>query len=343
MAIAAQRHHDVTMPPASQQQFLAAYGWADATISALPADWSQRHFARLTNKKSETAFLMRDPAVATVQAYVRISQIIRALGLSAPQVLASDSAGGWVLLEDFGDRNMGRLIDAGAPAAPLLMRALDALIVLQRTSKQNPGLWQGLPLYDGRKFIELLDPFITELVPARFGLTPADEERQQFAAAWQATLQPYLLQPMVLMHRDFMADNVMDLPTKTGVQAVGLLDFDLAGKGPMFYDLASLTEQVRRDYSDNLREEILTHYLAAFPEIKMGFLRQAVAVFAAQRHLRIMALLQRFAHQPQHAAKRAMLQRVHRHIAQLLRHQALGPVHEWFCRYLPAFLSPDKL
>ena len=61
-----------------------------------------------------------------------------------------------------------------------------------------------------------------------------------------ATLAPW--QP-VLVLRDYHAENLFWLPERTGLERVGLIDFQDAALGHPVYDLVSLARDVRRDVS----------------------------------------------------------------------------------------------
>jgi N-acetylmuramate 1-kinase len=304
--------------------FLAAHGWQDAVITPFPADWSARRYARLRRAAPpERAILMQTTPDADFHDFIRIDAILRGLGASAPELYAIDAEQGFLLLEDFGDRNFGRLIDQGADPAPLLRRAVAALVEVQRRYAANPGAVATLRRYDTAAFIALLQPLLENFAyPNVVAATTALHE------TWTALLTPLETQPRSLLLRDFMADNLMDLPERSGWQSVGLLDFELAGIGPVAYDLASLLEHVRRPCADALRTSIIADYLTMRPEIDAVPFRAALAIMAAHRHLRIFARLQKM-------AKPDFLLNTHAHLRTLLGTPVLRPAQQWCATYLP--------
>ena len=79
-----------------------------------------------------------------VRPFVAIGAVLRAAGLSAPEVLAADLEAGLALVEDLDDRLYGREVAAGASQAQLWRAAVDALVHLRRVP-----LPSALPLPDG--------------------------------------------------------------------------------------------------------------------------------------------------------------------------------------------------
>src|SRR5476649_3067124 len=99
--------------------FVALSGWRDAEERLLAGDASFRKYFRLT-RASSTAVVMDSPAAhEPVEPFVRIGRHLLALGLSAPEILAEDTANGFLLLEDLGDDTFARVLAAGGDEAEL--------------------------------------------------------------------------------------------------------------------------------------------------------------------------------------------------------------------------------
>lgn len=304
--------------------FLAAHGWQDAVLTPFPADWSARHYARLRRAAApERAILMQTAPDADFHSFISVDAILRSLEASAPELYAIDATQGLLLLEDFGDRNFGRLIDQSADPAPLLRRAVVALVEVQRRYAANPTAIATLRHYDTAAFIALLQPLLEN-----FAYPDAIAAMAALHATWTALLTPLETQPRSLLLRDFIADNLMDLPERAGWQSVGLLDFELTGIGSVAYDLASLLEQVRRPLTDDLRATLIADYLTLRPEIDAAQLRDTLHIMAAHRHLRIFARLQTI-------SKPDFLTTTHAYLRTLLTHPVLGPAQVWCQTYLP--------
>src|SRR5580700_10620494 len=96
--------------------FLSQHGWARAAQTPLESDFSPRRYARLQDGEKGRAILMdADPGEHTPE-FVAIDKLLRHLGITAPEIFAADPEHGLVLMQDFGGRTFGNLIDQGKTA-----------------------------------------------------------------------------------------------------------------------------------------------------------------------------------------------------------------------------------
>lgn len=304
-------------------QFLTEQGWSPAAAEAFPADWSMRRYARVTRDAAPyRAVLMQTEPNADFLAFIRVAELLKSLGARAPQIYAVERAHGLLLLEDFGDVNCGRLLDAGAPALPLLRRAVDTLCQLQRASLTLNA--PDLPRFDTPRLIALLAPLLEN-----FSYNDASGAQQALQEVWQRALEPVVHLPQALLLRDFIPDNLMLLPPDG---TIGLLDFELAGIGPIAYDMASLLEHVRRASDSATQETVLDAYCAAWPELDPASFRKSVRLLSVQRHARTFARLKKM-------TKPDFYIRTYSFLQQSLRHPDCAGVRGWFTTYLPQYFS----
>ena len=142
--------------------------------------------------------------------------------------------------------------------------------------------------------------------------------------------------------RDYHADNLIWLPNRQGVSAVGLLDYQDVLLGHPAYDLVSLLEDARRDTTHELREAMIQRYLDGCPDLDPDAFRQAYAVLGAQRNLKIIGIFTRLAVRDGKARYLSMIPRVWGHLQTDLQHPALAGVSDWIGANVPA-PEPDLL
>ncbi len=312
--------------------FLSQQGWEKAQQTPFPADFSPRRYARLVNeyKAPSCAILMDADRDQKTPQFVAIANLLRSLDLSAPEIYASDPDRGLVLMEDFGDRNYGNMIDVGDDAKPYYMRAVDVLVHLHQHYDVAMTQDLSLPRYEARLFIDQSGLFLDAYFLYKKGREAHAEERTAFYAAWQQSLGVIENIPQTLMLRDFMLDNLMDLPARAAWRAVGLLDFQDAGLGPIAYDLASLCEDVRRDGGDRMLDQVIDYYYRqSQPPYPLDYLRSACRVLAAQRHVRILGILVRLAVGQGRRDKLAYVPRIWGYLDYLLQDKVLEPLRLW--------------
>src|SRR6266545_3144670 len=102
---------------AAMTEFLAVSGWPGIDPVPLAGDASFRRYYRLDDGARRIVLMDAPPPMEDVRPYVAVYNMLRRLGLSAPEIHAEDRARGFLLIEDFGDDLYTRLLDGGAPKA----------------------------------------------------------------------------------------------------------------------------------------------------------------------------------------------------------------------------------
>lgn len=257
--------------------FLEGHGYAHAHAVPLAQDASSRRYWRLTGGP-RPAVLMDAATAEDIRPFICIAHHLAEIGLSVPEILATDETSGLLLEEDLGDDLLTEFV--GEPA---FVGAIDALIAIQRASPPP-----GLPLWDASAMATTaLATLFDWWWPAMFGSPAPDAARQDFAGALEAMLAPIAAGPFGFVHRDYFAGNLLWLPKREGIRRIGVLDFQSAAIGHPAYDLASLLQDARRDIPAELARQVIARYLSARRELDPVAFRAAYAACAAQRHLRI--------------------------------------------------------
>lgn len=262
----------------------------------------------------------------SVAPFIRIDEHLAALGLSVPAILARDDVNGFLLLEDFGDDTFTRLLESQADPENLYALAIDVLIALHQHPQAIPP---GLRGYHPERMLEDIELFLEWRTP-----TVSEEAKAEWRARWLEALTRAHQVPTSLLLRDYHAANLMLLPGREGVRRAGLLDFQDAYQGPITYDLMSLLEDARRDVPEDLKVRMVARYLACFPGMDRGTFETSLAVLAALRHTRVMAIFERLSRREgKHDYKRLHSPRVERMLQRALNHPMLAGVKRWFDEY----------
>jgi len=324
-----------TTRAAARETFLAGSGLAGAALTALPADASARRYFRLDDK----GLLLMDspPGAEPLAPYLRVAQLLRDCGLSAPNVLAADRELGLALIEDFGDATYTRLLAAGHDEMGLYRLAVDALVRLHRA---GPQAAEGVPAYDAQKLGEEAALFIDWYAPLLVGEKAAAQLRERYLGEFAALWRDVSMRREVLVLRDYHVDNLMLLDGRAGVAACGLLDFQDALFGAPAYDLMSLLEDARRDIPEALRVTLLTHYLSQRPELDGRRFLADFQVLAAQRHAKVLGIFVRLARRDGKQAYLKHLPRVLRLFQRALDNEHLRPLAALLDAQLPNWRQP---
>ncbi len=320
---------------AALDAFLDRHGWGDAERGPLAGDASFRRYDRLDENGRLAVLMDAPPPAEDVRPFVLIARHLIALGLSAPDILAEDTANGFLLLDDLGDRTFTRELAAGGDERALYKAAVDVLIHLYRlpTGEVVPA---GLPAYDDDLLWHEASLLVDWYLPAVHGKAAGEAERQAFRDAWAAGFRRLRDLPPTLVLRDYHVDNLMWLPEHDGVRACGLLDFQDAVAGSPAYDLMSLLEDARRDVAADLKADMRRHYLDAFPNLDHAAFDDAFQVLAAQRHAKVIGIFTRLCHRDGKADYLGHIPRLWRLLEDTLAHPLLAPVAAWLDKHLPA-------
>ncbi|MCU0906414.1 MAG: phosphotransferase [Rhodobacteraceae bacterium] len=295
--------------------FLHAAGRDAAAAQPMAGDASARRYLRLRGDRGTAVLMDAPPATCgSVAPFLAMSAHLADLGLSAPRVLAADPAAGLILLEDLGDDDFLRVIEAGtAPEQTLYLAALDALSVLQ-AAPPPPGL----PVWTAAHMADLTRPAFEEGPAGAAGF-------DRWAAPLTQALQDLFQARPVVCHRDFHAGNLFWLPDRAGPARVGIIDHQDAFAGPSAYDVVSLLTDARRDLAPDLPDRLIRHWLDLTGE-SAAALARAMPLLAIQRNLRVHGVLTRLARtgRPHYAG---FLPRVRGHLTRALAAvPALAPI-----------------
>ena len=357
---------------AERARFIDAAGWGDAVVTAFPGDASTRRYFRLS-RGTDSAVLMDAPVQAegaacppdatpeeramigynalarlagpNLAAFAGLSSELTARGFSAPRILSADMAGGFLLLEDLGDRLFVHAIKQGEDEATLYEHAIDTLAAIYRASfpgrlEAHGSQW---PLLDydapalGAETGLFLDWYATHR-----SATVSDTARSDWDAIWGelfARLDVHAAGPAL---RDFHAENLLWLPERNGPAKVGLLDFQDALFAHPAYDLVSLIEDARRDVDPALATPLKRRFMDKTGLSDADAFDTAYAVLGAQRNAKILGIFIRLAQRDGKPKYLDFLPRVARHFVRDLSHPELAALKRWTEVHAPAVFEEAK-
>ncbi|PRY66668.1 hypothetical protein B0H98_101663 [Vreelandella songnenensis] len=200
---------------------------ADITLEPAGGDASFRRYFRLTLPGGSTQVVMdAPPAQEDSTPFVAIGRRWYAAGLPVPQVHAANLEDGFLLLDDLGNTPMQEHFTDESTVLGYVESALALIAELQNRASPEP-----LPGYDAPLLTRELDLFPEWCLGEWLGL-PAPE---CWGALREALAQSALKQPIVSVHRDFDAMNLM-----VDQARLYMIDFQDAVAGPISYDVISL-------------------------------------------------------------------------------------------------------
>lgn len=314
------------------EAILAQTPWEDAIREPLAGDASTRRYERLTDRQSgRTAIFMDAPPEngENVRRFTEIALHLTQLGFSAPEIYAEDAEYGFLLLEDLGDSVFTNTITQEPGLERQLYEAATDLLIELRDKPVLSSLDSFGPTVMAQKTGIAFEHYVA-------GITgdPSSDLRSRFEIRFEDVLHRATQGAKVLIHRDYHADNLIWLPERSGIQRVGLLDFQDAVQGHPAYDLVSLLQDVRREVPAGIGMQMIQRYIASTGDDDHSF-RTAYAVLGVQRNLRILGVFARLAKQFGKPHYVDLIPSVWTHLMRNLEHPALVPVADTLRGVLP--------
>ncbi|MCC0037243.1 MAG: tRNA (adenosine(37)-N6)-threonylcarbamoyltransferase complex ATPase subunit type 1 TsaE [Hoeflea sp.] len=347
----------------SLERSRAARAFLDANLKSpvirrhLQGDASSRTYETIRSRDREPAILMNAPRkpdgppvreglpysqiahlAEDVVPFVAIARWLRALGFAAPEILAEDLDQGFLLIENLGAE--GILDSDGKPDPERYGVAIDCLAMLHGKDLPGPlpvgGRVHHVPAYDARAMqieVELLTDWY---LPWRRGASVPDQERKAYLALWHTLFERLESAEKALVLRDYHSPNLIWRPERTGLDRLGIIDFQDAMIGPSAYDVASLCQDARVTVDPHLAGQLLDRYVAARQDANPDFdeagFREAYAIMAAQRAAKILGIFVRLKQRDGKPGYLRHLPRMEAYISASLAHPVLQPLRNWFAK-----------
>ena len=347
--------------------FLTANGLGDVLRSPLPQDASTRAYERLFRPDGSSLIFMDQPpsvetvpcppdatpqeraalgfnalyrlAAGRVDAFLACAGWLCDHGLSAPRVIAADSAQGLAVLEDLGTAMYATVLAEGGDEPLLYDAAIDALLHLHTLSP--PGVLEAegarwpLLSYDAVALKFGHDLFVDWFPKLKPELDFDAAAHASYDAAWSEVRACGEAGATVFCHRDYHAENLIWLPDREGPKRVGMLDFQDALLAHPVWDLSMLLHDARRQVSPQIEERCLERYLAARPELDRGRFIDDFKSLGALNAIRILGIFSRLTARDGKPKYRAFMPRLWGYLDRCLDAPALGDVRAWLDAHVP--------
>ncbi len=341
------------------RDFLDRSGYIDAGRKRMAGDASTRSYARLL-RDDGVVILMNFPQrpdgaalyngksysaavhlAENVTPFVAIDEGLRAQGISAPKIHHFDLDQGFLISEDFGSEG----VIEGDPPRPIVERyeaATDVLALLH-----GKTLPEKLPLNGQAYDIPVFD---IEALLIEIGLMPewylpdrnaplSDEKRAEFFAMWRELLKKPLAAPKTWIIRDYHSPNLIWLADRTGIERVGVIDFQDTVLGPKSYDVVSLLQDARIDVPENIELTLLSRYIKARRADDASFdpagFAELYAIMSAQRNTRLLGTFARLNRRDGKPHYLRHQPRIWTYLQRSLSHPALTHLRDWYFANVP--------
>jgi N-acetylmuramate 1-kinase len=200
--------------------------------SAFPAIHAPRYF-RITIAGETRVLIDASSVAADYGTYSKVSNLMHAAEVNAPEVLAEDTKQGLYLLNDPGTQTYSEALNE-ANADSFFRDARATLIKWQLASQPDT-----LPICDAAFLHRELAPFSDSYIAKRLSIALTADQQQILASVFKTIVEANLAQANVYVHRDYAPGNLVVSEANPCV-----LGFQGAMFGAISYDISSLYKDV---------------------------------------------------------------------------------------------------
>jgi aminoglycoside/choline kinase family phosphotransferase len=253
-----------------EEQVPASWGSTIHSVFRIPGDASTRRYYRV--KSGAKSFIAMQMEVFSEHGdklpFLEVQRHLKAAGVDVPQVIDTDPARGYILLEDLGDVTLLRCLQEVANSdleRHLYEKVLDSLIQLQvhASPKKMPGAIEGYNLFfDHKKLMWEMNFTIEHFYELHLKRTIGPQDRKIMIDGLSDICTKLANQPTVLAHRDFHSRNIM----VSGDRFV-MIDFQDARMGPAQYDLVSVLKDSYYQLEESQVRSLINYYIAKYEAI----------------------------------------------------------------------------
>lgn len=335
--------------------FLNAAGWHKATRRFLQGDASARAYEKVYQNDGTVAVLMDAPAVADgpivkdgkryselahlaedVRPFVAIGEALKARGLPAPELYASDLDAGLLLMQDFGSETV--IVD-DAPDIERYETALDILAEIHGYDWPDSA-----PLFDGshhklasfdQSVFDIEISLLLEWYAPYVAMAPFSNASQaEYKAIWQTLFDLVSTGEKSWILRDYHSPNLMWRPLESGTNRIGLIDYQDALIGPSAYDVASLCQDARYSVPADMEHHLKKRYITARENQTKSFdvnaFERDYAIIAAQRGMRLLGLWPRLKYRDGKDHYMIHMPRTKEYLRRTFTHPVLHQLKVWY-------------
>ena len=270
------------------------------TLESLPGDASARRYHRIqlvaggTDDTTKIArYIVMDSADEqdAMQQFINVAKLM-SQAINVPTLIAQDVTKGFLVLQDFGAVEFAHLLVGATPAQvnDYYQLAMQTLAALQQIPVETAKSQHQLPDYDAAMLNREMDLFSDWFIP-HIGVTLDTSLWENLKSA---LIEEILLQPQVIVHRDYHSRNLMQ--DQADNTRLGVIDFQDAVIGAHSYDLVSLLRDAYVEWS----EPQVTQWISDFWQLQKQAglltadnaeqLESQVNIMGVQRHLKVLGI-----------------------------------------------------
>ena len=160
------------------------------------------------------------------------------------------------------------------------------------------------------------------------------EERETYQKIWTKLFEELKPNSNHWVLRDFHSPNLMYLPDQSGLNALGIIDFQDAVIGHAAYDVVSLCQDARITVPKDVEQHLLARYCETARQKDSTFdeadFLKCYAILGAQRASKLLGIFVRLAARDGKTHYLAHIPRIWDYLERNLKHPHLNDIYNWY-------------
>lgn len=259
----------------------------DYILTPLTGDASFRRYFRIHFNGLTQVVMDAPPEKEDLEPFVHVAKTLTEAKVLTPEIIAANMDQGFLLLSDFGDQLLLDKLKAET-VNHYYIDAIKTLFKIQKCPLNDPKL----PSFDKAFMLKEMNLCPEWFFKAYLALDLTEEETKLIQSTMEWIATEVSNQPLTFIHRDYHSRNLM-LINNQAEDALGVIDFQDAMRGPFTYDLVSLLKDCYISWPREQSLEWLSFFhknsdLAqnySFPELIRAF-----DLCGLQRHLKVLGI-----------------------------------------------------
>ncbi len=274
------------------------------TLDSLPGDASARQYHRiqfsdnsnsLDSKGTDAArYIVMDSADEqdALQQFINVAKLMSP-AINVPELIAQDVEQGFLVLQDFGTLEFAHLLIDASPTQvnDYYQLAMQTLVALQNVPVETARVQHQLPDYDTALLTREMDLFSEWFIP----YIEVSLDKALWDNLKSALIAEILVQPQVIVHRDYHSRNLMQ--DQAEPSRLGVIDFQDAVIGAYSYDLVSLVRDAYVEWPESQVScwihdfwQLQQQQASLATSSSVEQLESDVNVMGVQRHLKVLGI-----------------------------------------------------
>jgi hypothetical protein len=296
---------------------------------SVAGDASARQYHRVVANTKSYIVMDAPPDAENIDLFIEVAAQMREASLRVPDIFASDSERGFMLLEDFGDTLVKALLQR-ENGQQLFNRIMPLLEGMSHCPRAELAVYSSEKLYDELQLFA--DWYLAAHKQQPISAEHTAEQWWQWQQLCERLIEAAQSQPKIFVHRDFHSCNLQLLND----DSLGIIDFQDAFYGPISYDLVSwLWDRYVEWPRADIEKWMLQAREKLAPQIDAKSWIRLCDLMGLQRNLKIVGIFSRLHYRDNRSGYIEMIPRFSAYLKDVLpRYSELADCGSVVLRYL---------